>query len=405
MSVERFAVIPEQTPPQVPDLEMTESADTEGAGQRIDEGKGRVFPCDGCGSDLKFHIGEQSLSCPYCGHVKTIDLSDEAAIVEKDYHSTLAEAAELRKKRRENTSEAEKDQGTAAPRKEVSCGDCGATVEFVGSLVSTDCAFCGQPVQIDRARQAEEALPVDGILPFEVNRESARQRLRDWVKSRWFAPNAFKKAGVQGKFSGVYLPYWTYDSMSFNRYVGQRGEHYYVTVGTGKNQRRERRTRWYPASGKFQRFFDDVLVVATRALPAKLLRKLEPWPLGRAKPYDQSFIAGFLARRYEVDLDEGFGRARERMDTALRQEVRRRIGGDEQRITSLETRHDAITFKHLLLPVWSLGYRYKTKPYQLVINAVTGEVQGTRPWSFWKIFFAVVVGLGIAGTIAFFANQ
>ena len=93
------------------------------------------------------------------------------------------------------------------------------------------------------------------------------------------------------------------------------------------------------------------------------------------------------------------------MDTALRQEVRRRIGGDEQRITSLETRHDAITFKHLLLPVWSLGYRYKTKPYQLVINAVTGEVQGTRPWSFWKIFFAVVVGLGIAGTIAFFANQ
>ena len=94
VSVERFVVIPEKTPPPAPDLEMTDSADTEGAGQRIDEGNGRVFPCDGCGADLKFHIGEQSLSCPYCGHVKEIDLSDDGAIVEKDYHSTLAEAAE-----------------------------------------------------------------------------------------------------------------------------------------------------------------------------------------------------------------------------------------------------------------------------------------------------------------------
>ena len=374
---------------------LPEAADTEFAGQRIDEGKGRVYPCDGCGADLKFHAGVGTLSCPYCGHVKEIDLSEHAPVMERDYHATLARVAELREARRRGS----KDTAGDDDRQQVTCGDCGATVEFVGSLVSTDCAFCGQPVQIDRAKQVEESLSIDGVLPFAVERDKARGLLRKWVKSRWFAPNEFKKAGVRGKFSGVYLPYWTFDSMTFNRYVGERGENYTVTVGSGKDRRTETRTRWFPASGRFQRFFDDVLVVATRSLSSKLLRKLEPWPLHRCKPYDQSFLAGFLARKYEVDLDRGFDHARERMAEAIRAEVRRRIGGDKQRIHSLDTRHDAIAFKHLLLPVWSLGYKYKSKPYQLVINAVTGEVQGTRPWSFWKIFFAVLAGLAVVGGI------
>ena len=390
------------TPPPVPDLELPDSADTESAGQRIDEEKGRVYPCDGCGADLKFHAGVGSLSCPYCGHVKEIDLTDDAVVAEQDFHATLERVRELRTARRRKAVEAGTLEGD--DRQQVTCSDCGATVEFVGTIVSTDCAFCGQPVQIDKAKQVEDALPIDGVLPFAVEREKARGLLRKWVKSRWFAPNQFKKAGVRGKFSGVYLPFWTYDSMTFNQYVGQRGEYYYVTVGSGDNKRRERRTRWYPASGRFQRFFDDVLVVATRALPSKLLRKLEPWPLARCQPYDQRFLAGFLARKYEVDLDVGFGRARERMAAAIRTEVKRRIGGDTQRISSIDTRHDAITFKHLLLPVWSLGYKYKGKPYQLVINAVTGEVQGTRPWSVWKIAFAVLVGLAVAGGIFLLAR-
>lgn len=42
--------------------------------------------------------------------------------------------------------------------------------------------------------------------------------------------------------------------MTFNRYQGERGDHYTVSVGTGKDRRTERRTRWSYASGQFQRF-------------------------------------------------------------------------------------------------------------------------------------------------------
>ena len=47
----------------------------------------------------------------------------------------------------------------------------------------------------------------------------------------------------------------------------------------------------------------------------------------------------------------------------------------------------------LLLPVWLLTYRFGNKPFQVAVNATTGEVVGERPWSAVKIFFAVVFAL------------
>ena len=44
-------------------------------GDQVDDGKARVFPCEGCGSDLEFHIGQQDLKCPYCGFEKQLELA------------------------------------------------------------------------------------------------------------------------------------------------------------------------------------------------------------------------------------------------------------------------------------------------------------------------------------------
>src|SRR5690606_21236071 len=227
-------------------------------------------------------------------------------------------------------------------------------------------------IQLQDAHTAEDRIPVDGVLGFAIPEKVARKNLAEWVRSRWFAPTEFRRRGAQGKFNGVYLPYWTFDSLTFTHYRGERGEHDYVTVGTGKNQRREQRTRWYPAVGSFQRFFDDVLVKAFRGVNDELVRALEPWPLDRCLPFNREMLAGYLARTYEMDLEDGFAEARRQIDEALREEVTRRIGGDTQRIHSINTRHDAITFKHLLLPVWMMAYRFRDRPYQVLVNAATG---------------------------------
>ena len=85
--------------------------------------------------------------------------------------------------------------------------------------------------------------------------------------------------------------------------------------------------------------------------------------------------------------------------------MRQRIGGDTQRVSSVKSRYEAITFKHLLLPTWLLAYQYHDKTYQVFINAATGEVQGERPYSAWKIAFAVLLGVLSIGLIVFASNQ
>lgn len=360
---------------------------TDAAGRTEDEGKGRVFPCPRCGADLVFHIGQQALKCPYCGYEEAIVVPAEAEVKERDLDAMIAALAEHH----------DKGRNSFEGMKELRCGGCGGTVVFQDTLTSTACPYCGSPIQLDRAVVAQDRIAVDGVLPFLVDHDKAAGSLAEWVKSRWFAPNDFLAQGVRADFNGVYLPYWTFDAMTFTRYSGWRGENYTVTVGSGKDQRTETRTRWYPASGSFQRFFDDVLVVASKGLNEKCIHELEPWPLPQVASYNQQMIAGFLARTYDLELPLGFEAARKRIHSALDADVRRRIGGDKQRVDKMDVRHSAVTFKHLLLPVWMMAYRYHAKAFRVYVNACTGEVQGERPYSWIKITLAVILGLIIAG--------
>ena len=87
------------------------------------------------------------------------------------------------------------------------------------------------------------------------------------------------------------------------------------------------------------------------------------------------------------------------MDARIRVLVCRDIGGDEQRIHSVKTQHDNVTFKHILLPVWISAYRYQNQVYRFLVNARTGEVQGERPYSWVKItllVLAILAAVGIA---------
>jgi hypothetical protein len=87
------------------------------------------------------------------------------------------------------------------------------------------------------------------------------------------------------------------------------------------------------------------------------------------------------------------------MADVIRGTIRRDIGGDEQRISSMNTRYSNLTYKHILLPVWLSAYRYGGRLYQFLVNARTGEVQGDRPYSWIKITLAVLAGLLVIGVL------
>ena len=351
--------------------------------QTITPEKIHRYRCPGCGADLLFEPKDGCLTCPYCGRQERIGAA--VGVEERGFEEYLR----LR----------EGQLGTLAEGAlEVRCESCAATVTFVPPQVAGECDFCGSKI-VAQPVSANPLVAPEGVLPFSVAPEQAANGVRRWINSLWFAPNALKRLASHDPVSGVYVPFWTFDAYTVTHYTGQRGEHYHeaetytVRDSQGRSEtktRQVRKTRWYPTSGTVARWFDDLLVPATKSLQPQRLAQLEPWDLGELRRYEPSYLSGFKAQRYQVDLPEGFESAKKTAEVFIRHDVCRDIGGDEQRIDSLSTQYSAITFKHLLLPVYVGAYRFGGKIYQVAVNGRTCEVQGERPYSFWKIFFFVL---------------
>src|SRR5690606_13252048 len=153
------------------------------------------------------------------------------------------------------------------------------------------------------------------------------------------------------------------------------------------------------------RFFDDVLVVASKSLPKKYADRLDTWRLSALQPYRSEYIAGFRSEVYQVTLKEGFAEAKQRMENQIRSDVRRDIGGDEQRIERISTQWEDLKYKHVLLPVWLAAYRYRGRVFQILINGQTGEVEGARPYSWIKIALAVGAAAIVVGVILWLTSR
>ncbi|KUF12472.1 TFIIB-type zinc finger domain-containing protein [Pseudoponticoccus marisrubri] len=345
------------------------------------------FPCDQCGSDLRFDPEAGRLVCDHCGNTGEIAGAGpwEGGVRELDFKQAMANLLPLQ--------EIEETRVTTCP-------NCAAQIEFDPDTHAAECPYCATPVVTDTGTHRH--IKPRGLLPFALDEAAARKAMTDWLGGLWFAPNGLQDYARKGRrMSGIYVPYWTFDAQTASAYRGERGTIYYETrqvVRDGKTETvRVQKIRWTPAAGRVARFFDDVLVLASKALPKRFTDALEPWDLSAMEPYRPEFLAGFRAEGYQVDLDDGFTEARARMDRQIERDVKFDIGGDRQRIHRIDTDVSDVTFKHVLLPVWMAAYKYRGKSYRFVVNGRTGRVQGERPWSAWKIALAVLLGVIVAG--------
>jgi len=349
------------------------------------------FPCPACGSDLRYDPATIGLVCAHCGHAEPLD-SAPRPLTEFDLRAAGDAAL------------------PASAMEEVrvaTCPSCGALIEYDAALHAKECPFCASPIVSDTGVQRQ--IKPQAQLPFLLTEAEARQAMAKWLGRLWFAPNDLRQyARADRALTGVYAPYWTYDAATRTAYSGQRGTVRYETrhVPVTVNGRRQMaaqqvaRVDWRPVRGQVARDFDDVLVMGSRSLPKRYTDALAPWDLSALSPYDPRFLAGFRAEGYTVGVEDGYGEAKQAMNAVIEGDVRRDIGGDQQRIGQLETKVGRLTFKHVLLPVWLAAFRYRGKSYRFVVNGRTGTVEGERPYSTVKIAFAAILGLLVALAIA-----
>lgn len=350
------------------------------------------FSCPACGGEAQWNPSKKALVCPFCGTVSPAELpTDGGEIREHDLAIALRNLGG-------------EQRGWAAEKQSVRCQSCQAISVFDPARVAQRCEFCGSSALIPY-EQIKAPIRPESLLEFAISESAARDAVRKWYGSRFWAPGKLKSRALTDTVHGIYLPYWTFDAQVHADWTAESGYHYYETESyTDSNGRRGTRqvqkTRWTWSSGALDHFFDDTLVPASRGVQPDLLRAIEPFPTKTdLKPYDPAFLSGWPVEQYQIDLIAAGETSRSEMLRETERLCGNQVPGDTYRGLNVKPDFSAQTFKHILVPVWLLTYTYGAKSYQVILNGYTGSIAGKYPLSWLKITIAVLLGIIVALTL------
>jgi DNA-directed RNA polymerase subunit RPC12/RpoP len=353
------------------------------------------FPCPNCGATLKWDPAADALTCEYCEHVVQVP-REERTILERPLSEAGAAA-----------------RGLGVEHRVSKCGNCAAAVAFDASSTSELCVYCGSPNVL--AQEANRnALRPESLIPLDVERERVRANFRKWIRGLWFRPSALKEL-KRFEAVGVYVPFWTFDCRVHSDWHAMAGHYYTVMVPTtvmvnGKptvQMRPEQRIRWEPAWGQRDDAYDDLLVNASTGVPEKLVSKLGRWDTSALVPYRPEYLAGWRAEEYAVDLAGGWERGQHRVVAAQRELCAGDVPGDTYTGLRVQNEISDVRWKHVLLPLWSVQYRFGGEVYTVLVHGQTGRVVGDAPYSWVKILLAVlaVIVIGMVALLAAALSQ
>lgn len=368
-----------------PRAEATEAA--EPAWEDVEEvGPVEVdLDCENCGAALRWDPVADALACEHCGHTRPVPRA-EGTILERPLDAAEGVA-----------------RGLGVEVRASRCQSCGARVRFGRTTTSTACVFCGSPNVLPQEASRNQIRP-ESLVPLDVGAAKVEEAFRRWIRRLWFRPNALRLTRAF-EAAGVYVPAWTFDARVRSEWSADSGTYYWVTVPTtvivnGKprvQMQRVRKIRWRPAWGEREDAYDDLQIVASGVVRGALAEKLGAFDTAELVPYRPEYLAGWRAEEYEVDLEQGWELARERIDAMQRARCAGDVPGDTHRDLRVANHVSDVRWKHVLLPMWTLTYEFRRKRYAVLIHGQSGRIVGEAPYSWVKILLAVLAVLALAG--------
>lgn len=337
----------------------------------------RRYICPQCGSKMAFEPDQRALACEHCGHrMREYEAIMSGGLVqEQDFIAALP------------TARAHRWELPAA--RALNCQGCGATFALPPACIAGACPFCESPHVVEITAAADLIQP-EGVAPFQFDDQGALQRLRGWLKAQSFCPaDLFKQAAAVAP-RGVYLPFWTFDvggevrwqsplpQTAARRSVGR------VPPALSPDAYQPPLYESYPVC------YDDLLVPASRSLPADLVDKVNDFKTHSLAPYSPDLLADWPAEIYQISMAAASLVARQRAF----QDTQKRIRTHAGRLAANFNSAGIIihSYKLVLLPVWVTGYRYKGEYYPALVNGQTGRVAGRVPRSGFQKLMATLWG-------------
>lgn len=347
-----------------------------------------VYQCPHCNGPLHFDSKLQKLKCDSCGSEYTTQEIDD--LFSKKNAEAVQESSQIKNMGEWNESEKENLRA-------YNCPACGARLITDASTGATSCPYCGNPTIIPS--QFEKAYRPDYIIPFQLKKEDAISKIKDFYKGMPFLPKAFSEENHIEEIKGVYVPFWLYDSKAdghirahCTRMHTHREGDYEVT-----------RTSHYLVIRDGNLRFEKVPADGSSKMPDDFMDSIEPYDLNALVPFQLSYLPGFLADRYDVDYKETESRADLRMKNTTLDELRSTIIG----YTSVLPEDEHVQLQpgnvsYALLPVWLLSTRYHDKTYLFAMNGQTGKmIADNMPKDAKKIVLTFVLTFAITFAITF----
>ena len=335
--------------------------------------------CPQCGATVTFNPERGMMHCDYCGYTREVPMGNAATeIRELDFDSAVHTQS----------------FNWGEQKKQVQCKQCGAVTIYDALETAAICPFCGSTSVMPAA--TNDTIAPGAVCLFEITKQQASANFNKWLKRKIFAPRKAKQSASPDAFNGVYLPYWTFDSMTYSEFTARAG---YDETERDRNGNTQTTTTWKNVSGEYEEFFDDVTVVASKRNEDSGVKDCEPFDFSKLVPYTPQALAGFVAERYSIGLDEGWKTAQQTIQSRLKNNIakfiKKRWNADRTDRLKFSTVYDNITYKYLLVPTWISSFKYKDKSYQFVVNGQTGKVGGKYPFSIFRIivFWTLLIGI------------
>lgn len=348
------------------------------------------YKCPACGAAMEFDSASQKMKCPYC------DTEVEVSAFAQDGNAAEAKT---------DTDPAEKEH-SGWQEEELEhlvvyvCESCGGEITADKNTGATTCPFCGNRVVIKGQFQGD--LKPDAIIPFQLDKKAAKAAYEKHLSGKAFVPKVFKEENHIDEIVGVYVPFWLFDA-DVHADMSYQGEKIRVWRA-GDVEYTEH--SYYQADRSGEITFSNIPADGSRKMDDALMEAIEPFHYEEAKDFQPAYLAGYVADRYDVELEECHKRARKRMAQSAEDLLR----GTVTQYTAVKTVSRNIQEKHaahryVLYPVWILNTTWNGEKFTFAMNGQTGKMVGDLPAdkaSFWRF---TAIGGAILGAAIYAVMQ
>ncbi len=339
------------------------------------------YKCQSCGGSMEFDSASQKLICPYCG------ASYDPAAYDQMMQGQAGEQGQPEQMvgQFDETQQLQMNQQQQWNVNEEGlmsyiCKNCGGEVVGDETLASTNCPYCDSP--IIRNDQFSGMMRPEMLVPFKIDKKTAKEKLNEFISSKKLVPAVFKNQKHIDEIKGLYVPFWMFDATVF-----AEAQYSATRVRSVRDGEEISHFQVY-RSGEIS--FQAIPVDAASKMEDDMMDSIEPFDMQEAVPFSTAYLAGFMADKYDVSPEECMKRGLYRMKSSA-EEV---LGNSLMDFSTHTVQASNIQIQnsnshYALLPVWVLNTTWNGTQYRFAMNGQTGKFIGDLPYdkSLYKKYF------------------